>query len=168
MPGEDGALLDVAEEGTALVIRGLLALGSVPSDTSLASGERTLSSSSIPPSLTGALDSLPRDVIRFAVGLLLTLWADTTEVLLPTELSREPPGASEGLAARDAGTAGGPIEVRLAARLGRAPTVDEVLVFDGVPVLDVEAVELPDNNCFVGDFVGDYNSRSAASYICGL
>lgn len=59
----------------------------------------------------------------------------------------------------EVGTGGGPIEVRLPPMLGRGFEVvtDDTRPFDGVPVLGVDAAEVPaDPNCFVGDFVGDF------------
>jgi len=77
-----------------------------------------------------------------------------TDALLPTPV----PPASEGLDVRDAGTAGGPIEVRLPPTLGRGFVIvmDGGLAFDGVPVLGVDVLDVAADSCFVGDFVGDY------------
>lgn len=58
-------------------------------------------------------------------------------------------------AVRDAGTAGGPIDVLVAPTDGRDLDAAEVVrAFDGVPVRDVDALGGP-LSCFVGDFVGD-------------
>jgi hypothetical protein len=67
------------------------------------------------------------------------------------------PPARDCLDVRDAGTAGGPIEVRLPLMLGRgfAVVADGARVCEGVPVLGVEVAEVAADNCFVGDFVGD-------------
>jgi hypothetical protein len=59
----------------------------------------------------------------------------------------------------EAGIGGGPIEVRLPPTLGRGFEVvtDDTRPFEGVPVLGVDAAEVPaDPSCFVGDFVGDF------------
>lgn len=59
---------------------------------------------------------------------------------------------------RDVGTGGGPIDVRFPATLGRGFVVDidGTRPLDGVPVLGVDAAEVPaDASCFVGDLVGD-------------
>lgn len=71
----------------------------------------------------------------------------------------------EGLAARDAGSEGGPIEVRVAGppvegRASLAPMDALLPAFEGVPVrelgpLDPAAID----TCLVGDFVGDWVSR---------
>ena len=62
--------------------------------------------------------------------------------------------------ALEAGTAGGPIDVRLAPTPteGRAFAVtDGTLAFDGVAVREVEALDAAVPSCLVGDFVGDLN-----------
>lgn len=66
---------------------------------------------------------------------------------------------------RDAGAAGGPIDVLFPPRDGRvlAPAEATRTTFDGVPVREVEALGGPLINCFVGDLVGDW-SRSAYTY----
>ena len=59
----------------------------------------------------------------------------------------------------EAGTGGGPIEVRPPPTLGRGFEVAAggTRPPDGVPVLGVDAADVPaDASCFVGDFVGDY------------
>lgn len=61
---------------------------------------------------------------------------------------------------RPAGIGGGPIDVRFAPTAGRGLVVviDGVRELDGVPVLGVDVPEVvADNNCFVGDLVGDYS-----------
>ena len=60
---------------------------------------------------------------------------------------------------REAGTGGGPIEVRLPLTLGRgfAVVIDATRPLDGVPVLGVDVADVaPDASCFVGDLVGDF------------
>jgi hypothetical protein len=67
------------------------------------------------------------------------------------------PPAKLGLDVRDAGIAGGPIDVLLV-DTGRGlggGGIDAFREFEGVPVLGVEAVEVAAESCFVGDFVGD-------------
>jgi hypothetical protein len=63
--------------------------------------------------------------------------------------------------ARDAGKAGGPIEIRFPPTLGLGldMVIDGGLAFEGVPVLGVEVLDVFVDNCFVGDFVGDYLVR---------
>ena len=59
---------------------------------------------------------------------------------------------------RDAGMAGGPIDVRVTPPPtdGLAFAVTEgTLAFDGVAVRDVEALDAAVVSCLVGDFVGD-------------
>lgn len=63
---------------------------------------------------------------------------------------------------RDAGTAGGPIDVRDAPTDARGLEVTEerrppapAPVLDGVPVREVEVLDGPVPSCLVGDFVGD-------------
>ena len=67
------------------------------------------------------------------------------------------PPASDSLGARDAGTAGGPIDVRVPPTLGRGldVVIDGVLAFDGVPVLEGAALDPLVDSGFVGDLVGD-------------
>lgn len=63
-------------------------------------------------------------------------------------------------AVRDAGAAGGPIEV-LAPPPNDGRTLDPAegaRAFEGVPVRDVAVLEGPLMSCFVGDFVGDYEA----------
>ncbi len=57
-----------------------------------------------------------------------------------------------------AGLGGGPIDVLFAPVLGLGFVIDidGVLPFAGVPVLGVELADVAADNCFVGDFVGDY------------
>jgi hypothetical protein len=61
----------------------------------------------------------------------------------------------------EAGTAGGPIDGRPGPTDGRGfmPT-EGTRAFDGVPVREVEALELAVAICFVGDFVGDYDGKA--------
>jgi hypothetical protein len=68
------------------------------------------------------------------------------------------PPAKDCLDVFDAGTAGGPIDVRLPLMLGRgfAVVATGARVFDGVPVLGIEAVDVAADNCLVGDLVEDY------------
>ncbi len=72
-----------------------------------------------------------------------------------------PRGATEDIevcrAVRDAGAAGGPIDVRWPGieALCRAPA-DATRAFEGVPVLDAAALEAALKG-FVGDFDGDYS-----------
>lgn len=73
------------------------------------------------------------------------------------------PLARDGLEVFDAGTAGGPIEVRVPPILGRGfdmvieggLVVDGGRIIEGVPPRGVEPVEVGADNCFVGDLVGD-------------
>jgi len=55
------------------------------------------------------------------------------------------------------GIAGGPIEILVPPTLGLGfDNVPEgFLIFEGVPVRGVEALEFAPESCFVGDFVGD-------------
>lgn len=62
---------------------------------------------------------------------------------------------------RAEGGGGGPIDVRFAVAVGRAFVVDMdgvlLLVVTGVVVRGVDVTDVPvDDNCFVGDFVGDF------------
>jgi len=84
--------------------------------------------------------------------LLTVLLAGAID-LAPTP---KPPDA--GLV-REAGNAGGPIDVRVPGAPGRGLVVAEgTLAVDGVPVRGVEADDVPvDTSCLVGDFVGDYS-----------
>lgn len=68
------------------------------------------------------------------------------------------PPVRVGLAVDDAGFAGGPIDVRVPPTLGRGLDIvmEGFLAFDGVPVLGVDAADVPAESCFVGDFVGDW------------
>lgn len=60
----------------------------------------------------------------------------------------------------EAGTGGGPIDGRPAPTDGRGFTPAEgTRAFDGVPVREVEALEVAVAICFVGDFVGDYDMK---------
>jgi len=68
------------------------------------------------------------------------------------------PPASDCLPVRDAGMAGGPIEVLVPPTLGLGfdKVTEGVLALEGVPVRGVEAFEFVADSCFVGDLVGDY------------
>lgn len=74
-------------------------------------------------------------------------------VLFPTP---NPPD-SDGRGPRFVGGGGGPIEVRVPARLGRGfdSVTEGVRAFEGVPVRGVEVVLVAAESCFVGDLVGD-------------
>ena len=87
---------------------------------------------------------------------LLVFLLGGAEVLFPTPI----PPASDGLDVLPAGTAGGPIDVRVPATPARGLVmeIEGGLVFDGVPVLEVDVLEAGAVNCFVGDFVGDCTS----------
>lgn len=66
----------------------------------------------------------------------------------------------DGRAVLDAGTAGGPMEVRVPPTDGRGRTVEEAArlagpALEGVPVREVAVLDGPVASCFVGDFVGD-------------
>jgi hypothetical protein len=61
-------------------------------------------------------------------------------------------------AVRDAGAAGGPIDVLVAVPLIDGRVLDPAegaRTFEGVPVREVAALDGPLRSCFVGDFVGD-------------
>ena len=88
--------------------------------------------------------------------------------LLPTPL----PAADdvEGcLVTRDAGKAGGPMDVLVLAApptegRGLVPT-EETLAFDSVPVRELVALDAAFvASCFVGDFVGDYNIACLSAF----
>lgn len=68
------------------------------------------------------------------------------------------PPAKDGRAVFDAGTAGGPMEVLVPPTLGRGLdiVIEGGLVLEGVPPRGVEVEDVAADNCFVGDFVGDY------------
>lgn len=90
-------------------------------------------------------------------ALLPVLLVDGAALLFPTPR----PPARDGLDVedvRDAGTAGGPIDVRFPPMLGLGG-FDVVMeggrVVEGVVVLGVEAVDVTPGNCFVGDLEGD-------------
>jgi len=78
--------------------------------------------------------------------------------------------ASEGLDVLPVGNAGGPIDVRFPPMLwrGLVMDIDGGLVFEGVPVLEVEVLEAGAVNCFVGDFVGDYSYQLKSRRIMDL
>jgi hypothetical protein len=61
----------------------------------------------------------------------------------------------------DEGLGGGPIEVRVPPMLARGFDIvmEGVLVLDGVPVLGVEAFDVAEDSCLVGDLVGDCKSN---------
>lgn len=61
----------------------------------------------------------------------------------------------------EAGTAGGPIDGRPAPTDGRGfMPRDGPRAFEGVPVREVDALEVAVAICFVGDFVGDYDHNN--------
>lgn len=89
-------------------------------------------------------------------GLLNSFAPGARDVLLPAAPSFGAAGAKDGFVVRDIEAAGGPIDVRfVAVSPGLVVVVVGARAFDVVRVRDVEAEEVPDDNCFVGDFVGD-------------
>lgn len=103
-----------------------------------------LALSGLPGGLVGASDKRP---LKGLDGAVLVL-----DVVDETDVCR---------VVLEAGTAGGPIDGRPAPTDGRGfmPT-EGTRAFDGVPVREVEALELAVAICFVGDFVGDYADKS--------
>lgn len=83
-----------------------------------------------------------RDIRPLAVRVIAAPDLDATEDV-------------EACRVRDAGAAGGPIDVR-APELGRVfEPADGTRALEGVPVRETVALGGP-LSCFVGDFVGDY------------
>jgi hypothetical protein len=160
----------------ALIKAGLIALGLVVSVRSISEGEAVLPSSPIScalPSLV-LLAWLVPDPKRSPADLATGLGASDVrlvEVGRPATPGRAVVAAdadadTDGRAVRDAGKAGGPMDVRFVAETGRGfvEDIEGGLVLEGVPVRGVEVPEVAaEANCLVGDFVGDYTNVSKSN-----